>query len=260
MSIDQHVARDRLIAHAGGEVEGIRYTNSLDALLNSSNYFDLIEVDVVLGRDGPLIAHDGLEKNYLLDRKFSSVTTSEFSSAKYLNRFKTTSLCELCTSQAFSDVRFVLDIKGDTEEYRQTLDAVIASIAGLQWEDRIILQFYCIEDLRYAMNLGCKYFIATLWKNFHEPFGPLAKKFITDAFSEAQEKIVGISLHMKHLKRVEFDLNHTGIAFLLGYDRTIYLHGHDEQSDSLRAVRKGFGLYSHKPVQLSSGGLPSCLI
>ena len=48
------------IAHAGGAIDGIRYTNSKEAILNSiSKGAKYIELDLSLTRDGKLVAvHD----------------------------------------------------------------------------------------------------------------------------------------------------------------------------------------------------------
>ncbi len=50
----------RYLAHAGGEINGQRYTNSLEALnLNYSNGFRIFEIDIITTTDGHLVcAHD----------------------------------------------------------------------------------------------------------------------------------------------------------------------------------------------------------
>ena len=47
----------RFIAHAGGRIEGMNYTNSLEALNNSyKNGFRLFELDIIETSDGEFVA------------------------------------------------------------------------------------------------------------------------------------------------------------------------------------------------------------
>jgi len=86
---------DRYIAHAGGEIEGLKYTNSLEAL--NDNYeqgFRLFELDISETKDGHFVAtHDWdywkKETNYQGE---VPVSLSEFKKHKIRNKYTTIDL------------------------------------------------------------------------------------------------------------------------------------------------------------------------
>jgi hypothetical protein len=67
------------VAHAMGSVSGLLYSNSLEAFQrNLGRGFRVFECDNVLLADGTaLVAHDGLEANYGLDKPFRDATWPE---------------------------------------------------------------------------------------------------------------------------------------------------------------------------------------
>ena len=77
------------VAHAFGAIDGRTYTNSLEAFQrNYGRGFRVFEVDVVRLADGTaLIAHDGLEANYGLNKPFKEARWSDLAGHKYLNRY-----------------------------------------------------------------------------------------------------------------------------------------------------------------------------
>jgi glycerophosphoryl diester phosphodiesterase len=78
-----------LVAHAFGAIDGRLYTNSLEAFQrNYGRGFRVFEVDLVRLADGTaLIAHDGLEANYGLNKSFKDATWADLAGHKYLGRY-----------------------------------------------------------------------------------------------------------------------------------------------------------------------------
>ena len=73
------------VAHAMGSVIGLLYSNSLEAFQrNLGRGFRVFECDHVLLADGTaLVAHDGLEANYGLDKPFQQATWAELAGHRY---------------------------------------------------------------------------------------------------------------------------------------------------------------------------------
>ena len=77
------------VAHAFGLIEGHAYTNSLEAFQrNYARGFRVFECDQVLLADGTvLVAHDGLEANYGLNKPFPQATWADLAGHRYKNRY-----------------------------------------------------------------------------------------------------------------------------------------------------------------------------
>jgi glycerophosphoryl diester phosphodiesterase len=73
------------VAHAMGSVNGLLYTNSREAFQrNHGRGFRVFECDNVLLADGTvLVAHDGLEANYGLDKPFQQATWADLAGHRY---------------------------------------------------------------------------------------------------------------------------------------------------------------------------------
>jgi glycerophosphoryl diester phosphodiesterase len=77
------------VAHAFGLIDGLAYTNSLEAFRrNYARGFRVFECDQVLLADGTvLVAHDGLEANYGLSKPFPQATWADLAGHRYKNRY-----------------------------------------------------------------------------------------------------------------------------------------------------------------------------
>src|SRR5215207_10441102 len=77
------------VAHAMGSVNGLLYSNSLEAFQrNLGRGFRVFECDNVLLADGTvLVAHDGLEANYGLDKSFKEATWADLAGHRYRGRY-----------------------------------------------------------------------------------------------------------------------------------------------------------------------------
>jgi len=77
------------VAHAMGAIDGQPYSNSLEAFQrNYDRGFRVFECDQVLLADGTvLVAHDGLEANYGLNKAFPEATWADLAGHKYLGQY-----------------------------------------------------------------------------------------------------------------------------------------------------------------------------
>jgi glycerophosphoryl diester phosphodiesterase len=77
------------VAHAFGAIDGHPYSNTLEAFQrNYGRGFRVLECDMVRLRDGTvLLAHDGLEANYGLNKPFPEATWADLAGHRYLNRY-----------------------------------------------------------------------------------------------------------------------------------------------------------------------------
>jgi glycerophosphoryl diester phosphodiesterase len=102
------------VAHAFGAIDGYLYTNSLEAFQrNYGRGFRVFECDVVRLADGTaLLAHDGLEANYGLNKPFSEATWADLAGHKYLDRYTILRVQELARLlRDHPDMYVILDSK-----------------------------------------------------------------------------------------------------------------------------------------------------
>jgi glycerophosphoryl diester phosphodiesterase len=102
------------VAHAFGAVDGNLYTNSLEAFQrNYGRGFRVFEVDLVRLADGTaLLAHDGLEANYGLNKPFTQATWGDLAGHKYLDRYTILRVQELAKLlRDHPDMYVILDSK-----------------------------------------------------------------------------------------------------------------------------------------------------
>ena len=114
-----------LVAYAGGQYDGLKYSNSLEAFEHSLKTLDLIELDFCKSKDGVIIAHDGQEVSYGFKKKFKHITNKQFLESRFRSRLTPISLSNLCELLVDSKSRVILDIKSQTNhEYSQILSAI----------------------------------------------------------------------------------------------------------------------------------------
>jgi glycerophosphoryl diester phosphodiesterase len=102
------------VAHAFGAIDGRGYTNSLEAFQrNYGRGFRVFEVDLVRLADGTaLLAHDGLEANYGLNKPFTEATWADLAGHKYLGRYTILRVQELARLlRDHRDMYVILDSK-----------------------------------------------------------------------------------------------------------------------------------------------------
>ena len=173
----------RLIAHAGGEVYGIRLTNSLQALDNSyKKGFRFFEVDISNTSDGvPVLVHDWGNTNWFRNVKYSTEPASykEFKSSKTILGLKLMDLEMLADwLSKHKDSHVITDIKDDNMGLLRTMAEKYPRVTG-----QVIPQIYSFDEYDTVRDMGYEHIILTLYKlkapadeiiafcNSHELFG-----------------------------------------------------------------------------------------
>ncbi|MDM7999935.1 MAG: hypothetical protein QUS33_08045 [Dehalococcoidia bacterium] len=147
------------VAHALGEIDGIFYTNSLDAfLLNYERGFRTFEVDLVLLGDGSVFcAHDGSEWMYGLGKAFAETTAADMSGRLCLGKYTPLDGSDLLDlMDEYPDTRFFLHAKRTSKNSNQAILEVMVSEAKESHPsvlDRIIPRTYGPADMRQLDRL-----------------------------------------------------------------------------------------------------------
>jgi len=216
---------NRIISHAGGQVDGMDCTNSLEALQqNTGNAVKFIELDVVSGSDGVLIAHDACEKDYGLDRNFSNVGTAEFRSLLFKNILHTVDLQTAIEFAANIDAVLVFDVKAVGHEYQRVVRDIVSVTRELDASNHIAVQAYCLNDFEFCNGLSVRMIMPAV-RNYHfrDPLGIDAFEFCNYCFRVNRDAMIGLSLPFaSHHKTVIEDDRR--FAFFRFWKR-IYVHG-----------------------------------
>ena len=136
-----------LIAHAGGGINGLKYTNSLEAMEQSIEHgFKMIELDLLISSDGRIVAvHDWKSFHVMTDSKAkSSITYNEFAIKKIYGEYTTLSIEQINEIINESNVFLVTD-------KIQDLDLLSQHIMD---KDRTIVEVFNIDKYNEAIKLG----------------------------------------------------------------------------------------------------------
>ena len=140
----QSLKTGHVIAHAMGGIDGITYSNSMEAFqLNYSKGFRVFEVDLMLTADKKVVAfHEGLEEEYGLDRPVSEISARQFKNTKYHGSYTPLNLADIVELlSSHPDAVIVPDVKSDFETaYRVIIRDVGDRDPALL--DRIVPQIY----------------------------------------------------------------------------------------------------------------------
>lgn len=146
--IDFEPKIDRYIAHAGGSIDGIKYTDSKEALDHSyAQGFRMFELDIIETSDGDFVAaHDWA--HWAKESKYSGptpVTRAEFLKHKIRGRYT------------------VMDMQGINRWFRNHPDAVLVTDKvndpirfANQFVDkqRLIMELFSLEAVKKALGAG----------------------------------------------------------------------------------------------------------
>lgn len=143
-----------LVAHALGGIDGISYTNSLEAFhFNYKRGKRLFEVDLSLTSDGHLVCfHNGWESMLGLEKSIKETRLDEFLKLKVVDKYTPLSLEQLLLlMQNYKDMYLITDTKDDIEiSFRQIVDLaknIDPSLLG-----RIIPQIYNETDFSKVLK------------------------------------------------------------------------------------------------------------
>jgi glycerophosphoryl diester phosphodiesterase len=142
------VKRGLLVAHALGGIDGVRNTNSIEALrCNYKRGFRWFEVDVAATSDGELMCfHKGDEKLAGLPQRISNLAAADVEGKKYAGRYPITRLSALLSdTDRLGDVVLLVDTEGWSGRMEQALSRTLGY--GPRHSTRIVLQAYREKDL-----------------------------------------------------------------------------------------------------------------
>ncbi len=154
----------RLIAHAGGDIYGIRMTNSLQALDKSyEEGFRFIEVDICTTSDNiPVIAHDWGNANWFSGVNYSTEVPAygEFKERQAILGLEMLDLDSLAEwMYKHEDAYIITDIKQENIKLLELI-AKKYSMVG----KRFIPQVYSFNEYEAVKDLGFKNIILTEYK------------------------------------------------------------------------------------------------
>jgi len=170
---------EKLVAHAGGAVNGVAYTNSREALdQHYASGYRVFELDFDWTSDGRLIvAHDWVSASSFLGAAPHVFSYSEFVSAARRDGLH---------QMTFEDLRDWLRVHRDAFVVTDTKDSNLRLLSFLQANGgdicpQLIIQIYRITELRAARQLGPRAVWLTVYKCPY-PAWALSRISAVDAF------------------------------------------------------------------------------
>ena len=147
---ENNISSDMLIAHAGGEINGFIYTDSLEALNHSyKEGFRLFELDILKTKDNQFVAvHDWRTwKKHTNYHGSLPPTLQEFKAHKIENRFTPLAMNDINHwFQTHTDATLVTD---KVNEPKKFVDDFID-------KNRLIMELFTVDALKEALALNIK--------------------------------------------------------------------------------------------------------
>jgi glycerol-3-phosphate cytidylyltransferase len=226
--VNSNLAHSRLslIAHGGGDYNSHHASNSREAIRAALTTVGLVEIDVVKGKDGIFLAHNGFEERYGFDKPFEEVSTEEFATAKYNGHLTTLTLPEFFDLFKSLGGRVIFDIKNTDQEYDEIATIVHDQVISMGLEDRVIMQAYCKHDFETINLLGFKRAILALWKYYYlSPLGDEPIEFVEDCIAINEAMVWGISIpyYNHHMPAPSIDIPE--IMRFYAFWKRIFIHG-----------------------------------
>jgi glycerophosphoryl diester phosphodiesterase len=140
----------RFIAHAAGEIEGHRYTDSGSALEKSlSRGYRLIEFDLeTLDDNTAVAAHDWDHWRAITGFKGEKISLQDFKSQKIHQKLNSITLKEI--SDVFKNKPDVYLITDKIKDYDQLTKSFYST-------DRLLVEIFSVDDFYEAVKKGIKY-------------------------------------------------------------------------------------------------------
>ena len=136
-----------LIAHAGGGIDGLKYTNSLEAVEKSiENGFKMIELDLLVSSDGKIVAvHDWNSFHMMTNsNKNGPIASEEFELKTINDNYHTLNISEAIEILSENEVVLVTDkIKNLALLSKNIID-----------KDKSIIEVFSIDKYNEAIELG----------------------------------------------------------------------------------------------------------
>lgn len=219
-------AGQRMIAHAGGNFDGLHATNSLEALTAALPVTRLVELDFCLGRDGVLVAHDGFEGHYGLATGFADIEVQAFSASRFKGCLTPLTVAGAMEAVARAGGTVVCDIKPVDGAYHRIAEAIHASALAAGMLDGVVLQCYCPEDFAAALRLGFRRILLPVWKyHFRDPLGAGAMEFLTRCLEINADAVQGLSIPYQNPLMNGPSVDDPRFGALFGLWKRIFIHG-----------------------------------
>ncbi|MBE6468370.1 MAG: hypothetical protein E7004_07275 [Alphaproteobacteria bacterium] len=148
---NDELAKQHLVAHAGGAIDGKIYTNSREAIEGSIKAGrKYVEIDLIKTSDGEYIAgHDWERINEMTGRKGDKpLSKQEFLSSKLYGKYTPMSIDDVAElMEKYPDWVMVVDKIRDLDYLHE----------HLPYHDRMIVQVFALHNYFKALQLGYKY-------------------------------------------------------------------------------------------------------
>lgn len=146
--IKQATNRERIIAHAGGKIDGITYTNCLEALnLSYKKGFRLFEIDLIKTKDERFVGAHDWESWKRESHYYGSVppTEAEFLSYKVHKKFTPINMDSINNWFAnHPDAVLITDKVNEPEAF----------ISAFKFPGRLIMELFSFEAVEKAQDMG----------------------------------------------------------------------------------------------------------
>jgi len=158
----ENIVPEKFISHAGGEIEGLYYTNSKEAIDKSyENGYKFIELDFEWTTDGDLVLiHEWKDKvEELFSKEPKAYSTEEFKSFNMINNLTQMTLDDLAQwLYGHKDIYIVTDIKSENLEALKLIKNRYPDLI-----DQFIPQIYKLDEFIPVQGLGYTNIILTLY-------------------------------------------------------------------------------------------------
>ncbi|KAA8677900.1 glycerophosphodiester phosphodiesterase family protein [Vibrio gigantis] len=136
-----------LIAHAGGGIDGLKYTNSLEAVEKSiENGFKMIELDLLVSSDGKIVAvHDWNSFHSMTNSNKNGPIASEEFELKIINdNYHTLNILEAIEILSENEVVLVTD----------KIENLVLLSKSIIVKDKSIVEVFSLKKYNEAIKLG----------------------------------------------------------------------------------------------------------
>ncbi|WP_338063208.1 glycerophosphodiester phosphodiesterase family protein [Vibrio gigantis] len=136
-----------LIAHAGGGIDGLKYTNSLEAVEKSiENGFKMIELDLLVSSDGKIVAvHDWNSFHSMTNSNKNGPIASEEFELKIINdNYHTLNISEAIEILSENEVVLVTD----------KIENLVLLSKSIIDKDKSIVEVFSLKKYNEAIKLG----------------------------------------------------------------------------------------------------------
>ncbi|WP_428804575.1 glycerophosphodiester phosphodiesterase family protein [Vibrio satsumensis] len=136
-----------LIAHAGGGIDGLKYTNSLEAVEKSiENGFKMIELDLLVSSDGKIVAVHDWNSFHLMtnSNKNGPIASEEFELKTINDNYHTLNISEAIEILSENEVILVTD----------KIENLVLLSKSIIDKDKSIVEVFSLKKYNEAIKLG----------------------------------------------------------------------------------------------------------